>query len=462
MAFGYFRGKSEDLIRFFRINDPYRVLFVFLILIALRVIYGLIGMPLSWLEFKHLLLGEWLAQGFSMYTETFDYTAPLSAWTYQGIDALFGRSRIVHWIISGLLVVFQAAYFNRTLLTNKVLSEPNYVPAFLYVIFSIATFDFFALSPQLMSLTFVIVSMDHLIRRMDNVAGDELFLFPGFYLGLAGMFYLPSVAFFLVFLLAIILIVRAKPRRVVLYIHGWLIANALVLVIIYVLGNFEEFWAAYFVEIFRQKIYYVSTQDLLVWMAIPSLFFLVSLFAALGSREGSLHVKTQQFMLLILVAAIGVVLLGGTLSGVDLVFFMPVFTFFSTNYFLKIKKRMWRFLIPNVMILGSVCAPFVGLYFDLFNDNLIVQNSDEVEEERVLVIGPISPIYLNAEIAGPFFDERIGKDRLEDLEYYNRAPVFLEIFNAAQPDLVIDEWKAMDRIEYRFPEIMEKKIPRRN
>ncbi len=417
-------------------------------------------MPMSWPELKHLLLGEWLASGFAMYSETFDYTAPLSAWTFQGIDFVFGRSRTTHWVISGLILFTQAAIFNRTLLNNKVLSEPNYVSAFLYIIFSVALFDFFALSPQLMSLTWVIVSMDHLIRRMDNEAKDELFLFPGFYLGMAGLFYFPSIAFFIVFLFAMIVIVRAKLRRILLYIYGWATAYLIVGVILYIGGNLEDFLSVYFVEAIRAKIFYVSWYNLITWMLIPGFFFILSVFSALGRREGSLHAKTQQFMLLVFLACIGEILLSGTLSGTDLVFFLPVFTFFLTNYFIKVRRRIWKVILPNLMIISSLTAPYVGLRTELFGEGLIVtaEKSSVPVDSKLMIVGPLTSDYLESKISGPFLDERIGLDRIEDLNYYHQSRVFQDIFLEAQPDLVIDEWGIMPLVQKRFPEVEKLKI----
>ncbi len=347
------------------------------------------------------------------------------------------------------------------LLRNKVLSEPIYVPAFLYAVCSIAIFDFFALSPQLISLTLVIVSMDYLIQRMDNVAKDELFLYPGFYLGMAGMFYLPSVVFFVVFLLAMVVIVQAKPRRILLYIFGWLTANGIVLTIIYLTGIWADFWTSALVELFREKIYYVTLRDMGIWMLFPGLLFLLALFASLGSREGSLHVKTQQFMVLILLASVGVIAMGGTLSGIDLIFFVPVFSFFLTNYFIKIRRKFWRKMLPGLMILGSLTAPLVAVYFELPDDKLIIgYNESDVSNQRVMVLGPLDPILRNNEMAGPFFDERISRERVEDLDYYQRSLIWRDIFIKSNPDLVMDEWGLLEKVEYRFPEVEEMQIPR--
>ena len=342
------------MIRFFRVNDPYRLVFVFIILALVRIIYGIHTIPLSYPEFKHLLLGEWLGFGFSMYVETFDHTAPLSAWTYKMIDLIFGRSRVTHWVLSGLLLFFQASFFNRTLMKNRVLSELNYLPSFLYVIFSVAVFDFFSLSPQLLSLTLIIISMDYFIRGIDN-SKDELFLFQGFFLGIAGLFYLPSSIFFLAFLVAIITITRATFRKILLFLFGWLIANLIVLGILYFLGILQEFWDVYFIGLFRTKIYYVKNiNDVLSLIAIPTLIFVFSLFSILWNREKSLHIMIRQFMFFIFLAALCSTMISGTFSGTYLVFFIPVFTFFISNYFIKLKGIIWRILFPTLIIWGSL------------------------------------------------------------------------------------------------------------
>ena len=66
-----------------------------------------------------------------------------------------------------------------------------------YMLFMNLYFDFLTLTPALMSMTFVLLAINNLIKRMDNKTRDELFLLTGIYLGVATLFYLPSFLFFL-------------------------------------------------------------------------------------------------------------------------------------------------------------------------------------------------------------------------------------------------------------------------
>jgi hypothetical protein len=441
------------VIRFFRVNDPYRLVVAGLLLVAVRLFYGLYGMPLSAPEFKWLLLGDWLGEGLPMYTHTFDYTPPLSAFVYSALDWLFGRSRTVHWIFSTLLVIFQASYFNRILLRNKVFDENTYIPAFLYVVFMTATFDFFSLSPHLMSLTFIILALDHLVRKMDKMSADELYLFPGIYLGIGALFYMPAIAVFMVFLIALIVISNTEMRRVFLFSFGWLLVMGIAILVLYFQGTLQEAASVYFIELFRDKTYFVDYRELGYITALPGFIFLVAVLNTLSKRESNLHVMVQQVMLLLFGMAVGVMLASGTLGGQELLFFVPVFTFFVTNYILSLKKRIWKFLIPNVLVLGSLLVPFVWLSTGWFLDDLTVEKPKQQMDKSVMIIGKPEPIYLEGKMRSPFLDGNIGKMRLNDLDYYQKSQVFLEIFQKVKPDMVYDRLGAMKKIMFRFPEI---------
>ena len=132
---------------------------IFILMVVIRLIQGAFIDEQSFYGLKWLLLGEWLNQGFKMYAETFDYTGPIAAFVYKYLYFIFGRSNFIHYGFSSLVIIFQAGIFNQLLLKNKAYDENNYLPAFLYVILMLAVPDFMTLSPQLMSLTFVLMSL---------------------------------------------------------------------------------------------------------------------------------------------------------------------------------------------------------------------------------------------------------------------------------------------------------------
>ncbi|MEQ9006293.1 MAG: hypothetical protein RLP12_00305, partial [Ekhidna sp.] len=128
-------------------------------MIIIRLVQSYFINDSSSYELKWLLLGEWLGQGFRMYSETFDYTGPIAAFVYKYLYLIFGKTSFIHYGFSSLVIIFQAGIFNQLLLKNKAYDENSYLPAFLYMILMVSVPDFMALSPQLLSLTFVLLAL---------------------------------------------------------------------------------------------------------------------------------------------------------------------------------------------------------------------------------------------------------------------------------------------------------------
>ena len=165
------------MLNFFKINDPSRLIVIFLGLLSLRVLLTFQGLSLTLFELKWLLLGQRSAEGFSMYEEIFDYTGPLSVFFYRIIDNVFGKSQQAHHIISTIWLFLNAIIFNSLLRRNKNFSENTDLPALFFVLFAASIPDFMALSPQMMSMTFILLGFYNILERIANEDTDDLFLY---------------------------------------------------------------------------------------------------------------------------------------------------------------------------------------------------------------------------------------------------------------------------------------------
>ena len=96
------------LLRYFRINDPYRLLaiLVLLLLMALPVFIDTPGMTFP--ELKSIVIGQKIREGFTPYTHIVDSTPPLTDWFYAGCDFLFGSSLTARHIFALFLIFVQA------------------------------------------------------------------------------------------------------------------------------------------------------------------------------------------------------------------------------------------------------------------------------------------------------------------------------------------------------------------
>ncbi len=447
------------MLRFFRINDPYRLVFIFLILVVIRVVQSSFIEGQFILELKWLLLGEWLDKGFKMYREAYDYTGPLAAMIYKFMDSLFGRSPFAHHVFSSLLIIFQAGLFNRILLRNKAFEENNYLPAFFYVIVALSIPDFMSLSPQLISMTFILKALSSVLRRIDNQATDELFLNSGLYVGTAAMIYLPAAIFFFVFLFSLIVFSSAIIRRHLLYFFGFTLVIGLCAV--YFLWRGDIY---YFTEFFlRQGLLIEAEQLLSVWEIVHIAGFIIAVFliavikALSSSRLTNFQQRVQQVIWFMFLGGIVCFFLANKKTGLELLYMTPLLAYFLSHYFMLIKRRLFKIFMPGIVVFGLIGFNIYG-YVNLL-DRLLVPEI-VVVEERVLVLDENFGYYLNKEACSPCFSKPLCSLAFDGLDYYEASATIYKMFDHAKPDLIIDEIGIAQRLFFRFPLLEEQYLRR--
>lgn len=439
------------MLRFFKVNDPYLLLVVFLILLAVRSAGFFMELPLLEPQFKWLLLGERLAEGFQMYSQTYDYTGPLAAYTYKLLDLVAGRSWFMHQVIATLLVMIQAGILNVILLRNGAYNENNYFPAFFYVLASSAIPDAFALSPQLMSLTFILLSLNNIFRRIDNVVTDELFLYAGLYLGVAVLFYLPAVVYFIVLLSSLLLFSSPASRRLFLFFYGLLIPLVVAFCYFY---WFEAHWA--FIDsfllrgIFNAKSFQVAPMEILKFSSLTILLLLLTVIPVLASgKYANFQTKMQQVMILTVGGGILAILVGVELGPSQLIFFIPALSFFLSHYILLLKKPFYQLTIPYLLVILLVAFPWLPFQ----RTALELDKKDTTPDQSLLYFGNEISTFQSYRIASPFIDEKLSRQWLHKVDYYQPAARIYDNLMASDPDVIIDEQGIVGKLFFRYPNL---------
>ena len=416
-----------------------------------RLVQSYFILEISYYELKWLLLGEWLASGFVMYKQTYDYTGPIAAAIYKGLNLLFGRSPMVNYVLSTILITVQAGIFNSLLLKNKVYNENSYLPAFLYAILAVSVVDYMTLSPALMSLTFILMALSNIIRRIDNQATDELFLSSGIYIGVATMIYLPSGVFLLVYLFSLILFSSAVPRRLLLYVFGFLLVFVFCGLYYYLFDSFQFFVdRALLRGVFLPSRLSLDTLQILTLGAPFALMLLLSLLKKFGQlRLTNFQQKVEQVMWFIFVGGIATFFLSNERVALELYFVVPVVAYFWTHYFVLLRRSFFKVVMPFLLVFGVLSS---SLYF--YHDtatSLLVTNTGE--NKKVMMIGEKLEIYTNTEVATPFLNAVISEDINKELDTYTGAENFNSLFLKIQPDEIWDEQGVFEKIFFRLPEI---------
>ena len=452
------------MLSFFKINDPYRLAIILLLILAIRLPLFYFGVPIIIPEVKWLLIGEAIANGKDMYKDIWDFTGPLSAGLYSLLHLAFGKSIGAYRAISMLLVLIQCGIFNNLLLSNKAYNQNTYVPAFMYMIFMHMSFDFFTLSPVLMGMTFALLAVNNLFQRMDNTTRDELFVQMGFYLGIATLFYLPFFLYFIVIILSLLIYTGSIFRRMLLMVYGYLI--------VMILAALYYFWfdsLSIFRILYAESAFFLDSFDYFTWKeylglsAVPLAIFIVAYFKTKTvGRYINAQIKIQNVMLMFMSMGILAVLLSKEFSTYQLIYIVPCLAFYTSHYLLLLKRWIVAETITSIicgLILLNMLFPlkewlFVNEFVSY--DNLIAKESPYKQitsEKEILVIGDHIELYQGASLATPYLNWQFSQKHLENLEYYDNLTETFINFSNDLPEIIIDEKGVAEKLFDKMPTI---------
>lgn len=421
-------------------------------------------MPLLLPELHWRLVGEALANGRHLYLDVYDDIGPLAGMVYQILYSLFGAVRWPYYAFSALLVIIQAGFFNQMLLGNKAYKENTYVPAFFYMIFMNMAFDFVTLPPILFSITFILLAINNVFKRIDNTTQDEMFLNTGIYLGIAVLFYLPLVPFFFTTLLSLLLFTGSIPRRIALLLFGFSLLFALAYSYYFWFDGAGSFHSQFVASLWRLKKAFLVTTTGMWWMGAAAAFvLLLSLFVIYSqARFANYQVKFQQVMIINVAAGFVTLALSNQIAPYLLIIFVPSLAFFAAHFVLEIRRRFWAEIItPAIFLL--VCGWSYGVYFQIVMIPSLADFPLYFAKTELLppayhgkslwVIGDDESYYSKASLGSPFLSWDLSRDEVGKLDYYVNVEKVAKALERYQPEVILDLEQAMPVIQQRIPSV---------
>jgi hypothetical protein len=235
------------LIRYFRINDPYRLVGLLILLLIIYIPLFIYHSPVSVPELKNLLLGEKQNEGYRMYTDVVDNTAPLAAWTHEILDSLFGRSLLARHVLAFVIIFLQSAYVGILFITKKVFSENTFIPSFLFSLLFFFSYDTLSLSNELLGAGFLLLALNNLFQEIEfRHERDESIFNVGLCISLASLFAFSFIVYLVCAIIILLLFTRSDIRKYLLLIFGFLLPHLLVMSIGYLNGSAEKLWNYYY------------------------------------------------------------------------------------------------------------------------------------------------------------------------------------------------------------------------
>lgn len=441
------------MLGYFRINDPYRLVIIFILLLLVRLPYLLTTEWLSMPELKWMIIGERLNEGALLYADLWDDISPLSALVYKSIDFVFGRSQRTFLIFGLFVFYFQIFYMNYTALRHKMYNENNYLPALFYGLMGLIFFNMVTLSPQLMGLTFVMFSIDSLLSHIETRnKTDANLLNIGLFTGIACMFYLPFILIMVVHLVILLFFTNTIKRRYLLMIYGLFIPFGIIWLFYLWQGQSSAFIQIFLFSVFHTEAdNFMEIRSILFLTGFTIFLYIISSLKILSSFGFNIfQVRIQKTMFFASIVCLLIWLFYADHSGTGLIIFLPWTAFFLSHFFLSIRHRIKRELSFLFYFLSVIVLHF-GVRYQALNLSAMVNISSLMVDQqkisapppysgrKILVLGPDFEPYFYGKQATPYLNWEISKVQWEALNYYDNLEAIDRNIRSDMPEYIVDQ-----------------------
>lgn len=422
--------------------------------------------PFPW-EIKNYLLGQKLNQGFLIYEDIRDNTAPLAALFYQIIQWF---SIPVDWniYISSVIVIYQSYIFQQTIQRYELMPQIGYLPFLMYAIIFHLSLEFLAPGPALIGLTFLLLAWREIIYQQRTLQVNDRVILIGIYMAIASLFYLSYSLFFLWALLSLLFYSGISLRQIVLMIIGFLMVISLNILFFLFNGNLT-----FMIQVFKRSAFQFQVPEKLEITQIAGVFAPALLIGIWGfwlilrsRRIRSNAQKGQQTNLIWIITAVFATLTVPSLIRINLLFFLPALAYFGLNIFHLSSNSLLKELAIWLLIAGT-----------WYNVQKELKNKDQerippatlsLKNQRLMILGPQIQEYLGNQMVGPFVNWDLAKPLFSNLDQYKNVVLLHEYFEKDAPDYIYDAEDNIKKLGVYLPNLkksyrqVEPKLYQRN
>ena len=450
------------LLRFFRINDPYRLLAVLVAIILLSLPLLINLMPITLQELKMMLLGEVLNQDKSLYAQVWDNTPPLTALANKIFYWLWGRSILAPRILTTVVIFFQAAFFAIVLINNKAYNESTYLPAFIFAILCFYSFDLLTLSPELLGSTFLLLALNNIFKEIEfRIQREETILNIGLFIGVASLFIFSYSWFLPGALLVLIIFTRLSVRKAFVLLFGFTFPHAVLMTICYFTGDFPELVRFFYIPNFSlSSISLISIKGFFMLAWVPVLYFVFSLIMLnREARFTKYQSQILQVMLLWLIIAFVEIIFTRERTPHSLLTFVPPLAYLISHYHLLIRRKriaetmLWLFLIGIVSM--SYWSRSGKLNTFQVQSFMPTAAKHSLTGKKVMVLSDELSVYQHNTIASSFINWNLVQPILQDASSYENVVMVNELFRNNRPEVIIDPENYLAKFLQRIPSLKQ-------
>lgn len=448
------------MLSYFRLNDPYRLLGLFLILLILYIPFLTGSIPITYPELKAIIVGEKLRSGALPYASIIDDTAPFTVYLYGAAHFVFGDSIVGRHLFGALLIFLQAVLIGIIFIDKKIYPESSFVPSMIYGLLFCLSFDNFALSGELVAIFFLLLALNSMYRELEfREESLEMVLRTGLYIGIASLFSF-SFSFYLIGCFVILFLhSRGSGRKLALLFAGYLIPHLLMIAAYAVKGHASELWTYFYLpSLSLANIRYISLAAWLKLIYVPLAFLAIAMiFLNRESRFTKHQSQVLQAMFLWTVFSFIQVIFTKEFRPQSLIPLIIPFTFFISHFFLLLRRRMIAELSFWTIIAGTLAVGLIERHKTAESENysrfIATENSHSVKNKKILCLSDDLACYSGNSMSTPFVNWNLSKDIFEHPEYYDNVILVYEAFRKDPPEVIVDPQNLMRPFLEKIPEM---------
>ncbi len=288
-----------------------------------------------------------------------EYNTPL----YNIIVTAFDFSPIVLNLLAFIVYLLSVFLFNSVLSANRLVSKYSTVGAFTFVMMMCSSPELHSCYPFIFACPFILMAMHTLFLIYQTDAPENYMMNIGYFIGIASLFYYPSVFLILWVLLSFLIFRFNELRYLLIPIVGFLIISALALGISFMTGNYDMLIDSY--SYFFRNIRFSFELNFYnkILLVVSGLMFVISLLRIVGnsnSDKGTNVRKRVGVSFVLTIFALIIFFMQRPMMNNALIFMM--FALFYAIMLSDVKKTR----IANVIMVIFLSFVLINQYLPLF------------------------------------------------------------------------------------------------
>ncbi|SOE19998.1 hypothetical protein SAMN06298216_0498 [Spirosomataceae bacterium TFI 002] len=453
------------MITFFRIFSTFQVLSILVILLLVKLPFGIGELPTLIPEVEWQLTGQKMAEGNQIYKDIWTSTSPIVALIYYLVNTLIGKDSLFFELTALILVFLQAWFFNNTCANRKLYIEKTYVPALIYILIMSVSFDLQKLSPPLISTTFILFALNSVLKQTETSQINTNHSFEiGFFIGLGSLTHFPVSILVVWAIISLLLYSKLNLRQFLLLFLGFALPFlffGLYYSFFDSLGEFRDQWLE---SIFRIKAFSFSNfyNSLFVFMFSFVLMVLGILRIFSISRYNSYQNRAHQIVLILAMVSLVAVILADNTATYQFAILVPVIAFFATAFILHLKGTYLPevifivFLTVNLVVQRVGYSSLLGMEYNHLGSIRVDESvAEKYRGKKILITGSDNSAYKDATSATKYLNWSLSRFELQNPDNYQSIISINDTFRKEKPEVILDNAKVFGEVFKILPQIKD-------